>query len=625
MASLSLPTVAEARDTQSALTEPPTHPGGLLVVGFGDPAAADYVTYASRGGRADVKLAADEAVCCLAGPDVRTFSPGSLTTGQVGPSDKSPAALVIFLHRDMTARDRNALDGIVASAAEVPATFVCVVSTGESHDEGGGGQPAEFIVRRLRNRSRRIVVFRPGHILSPHSRASAWIGLLGACYPLVPRRVRGCCVEGDELFAAIEQERRAALDEMDAGPRASRSRRPRNYALLGPNRPWRDWLAQHRTVGPMPMCVTIACTVLALLGAGQLGAVFFGAIARRRPTLQRWNVNQLRPGSFRDLLALYNKYNYRHVKVVGYNNGVNHFGHRYPGKTIVSTVRLDRVVRAGPDGIRADCGATIRKARDFLTRAGQDLYVIPNYSYVCLGTAFFVPIHGSAAAFSCVADTITKVVLYDPVLDRLISTSRDEPDFRDRAYDLNADVLLLRLKLRVKPMARYYVHKEDVESPDATFLLESLRDQRAANAEVRKSNAAGSTVQVIKFYNEAGDADSPVLELPRDSLGRLWDRLEENPVTSFLMHSLTRHLAFHVELFFTAEEFATFWKDHGSLPLRKIQLRYIKKDGLPRSPFRDQDCVSADTFMFRRHRGTFEAYLKRTFAVVRANPGKHSV
>ena len=28
--------------------------------------------------------------------------------------------------------------------------------------------------------------------------------------------------------------------------------------------------------------------------------------------------------------------------------------------------------------------------------------------------------------------------------------------------------------------------------------------------------------------------------------------------------------------------------------------------------------------MFRKHRQTFEAYLKKTFPVVRANPGKHS-
>jgi hypothetical protein len=686
MASLSLPATPERADAKPAFTATPRPAGGLLVAGFADPAAADYVDYARGGNQADITLTADQAVCRLAGPGVRAIASEAFTAGWLRSLDEDITSVVIFLQPRVTAGEQKALDGIIALAAQGRASFVCVVATGEAHNAAGGSELVRSVLRRLRYRVPRIVVFRPGQILSPRSRALANLRHLGALYPLVPRRVRGCCVEGNELFAAIERERKAAPrsdcgtqllgamtsagamstvgmrtrlpvetvpdprnhgqasmhahgnssansgDQLVPKPpvsepdsRARRSRRPRTYALLGPNRPWRDWLAQYRERGPLRRCVTVVCTMLALLGVGQLAAVVFAAISRRHPALLRWNIGTLRPGSFRELLALYNKYNFRHVKVVGYNNGINHFGHRYPGKTIVSTVRLNRVVRAGPEAIRADCGATIRVARDFLTRAGQDLYVIPNYSYVCLGTAFFVPIHGSAAAFSCVADTITNAVLYDPVLDRLIATSRQAPDFRDRAYDLDADVLLLRLTLCVKPKASYYVHQQQIESPDADLLLAGLRDTRAANVEVRKPNAAGTKVQLIKFYNQATDADTPVLELPRDSLGRLWDRLEENRVTSFLMHALTRHLAFHVELFFTAQEFATFWKDHGGLPLRKIQLRYIKRDGLPRSPFRDHDCVSADMFMFRRNRGAFEAYLKRTFPVVRANPGKHSV
>jgi hypothetical protein len=90
------------------------------------------------------------------------------------------------------------------------------------------------------------------------------------------------------------------------------------------------------------------------------------------------------------------------------------------------------------------------------------------------------------------------------------------------------------------------------------------------------------------------------------------------------MHALTRWFAWHVELFFTTEEFATFWKTHQALPLKKIQLRYIRRDGLPHSPFCEHDCVSVDMFMFRWNREVFEAYLKLTFGVVRSNPGKHS-
>src|SRR5262249_59556176 len=144
---------------------------------------------------------------------------------------------------------------------------------------------------------------------------------------------------------------------------------------------------------------------------------------------------------------------------------------------------------------------------------------------------------------------------------------------------------------------------------------------RATNVEIRKSSAARDEVTVARYYRDPGEAPSPVLELPRDALGRLWDRLEENPVTSFLMHALTRHLAWHVELFFTAEEFARFWDTHAEVPLRKIQLRYLRRDGFPHSACHEHDCVSADLFLFRWHRRAFEAYLKRNFAVIRANPG----
>jgi hypothetical protein len=252
------------------------------------------------------------------------------------------------------------------------------------------------------------------------------------------------------------------------------------------------------------------------------------------------------------------------------------------------------------------------------------MYVVPNYSYVCLGTAFFVPIHGSASDYSTVAETIDHVILYDPATDRLIAASRKQPAFREHLYQLTSDVLLLRLRLRVKQKSRYFVHREELERPSAAMLLAALGDRQAANVEVRKGSANSRKVGLSRYYTGEAPADSPALELPRDTLGRLWDRLEENPITSFLMHAATRYFAWHVELFFTAEEFARFWESHESLPLKKIQLRYIRRDGFPNSPFRDHDCISVDTFLLRRHRRKLEAYLSRTFPVVRLNPGKHS-
>ena len=127
-----------------------------------------------------------------------------------------------------------------------------------------------------------------------------------------------------------------------------------------------------------------------------------------------------------------------------------------------------------------------------------------------------------------------------------------------------------------------------------------------------------------RYYQAAGEPRAECLDVPRDAIGRLWDKLEENPLTSFLMHAMARRLIWHVELFFPPDDFGRFWADHRTFPLRKIQLRYIRQDALPYSPFRDHDCVSVDMFMFRWQRARFDAYLKQEFATVRSNPGKHS-
>jgi hypothetical protein len=627
MGSLFLPIPVEERAAPSRETAPAAQEV-LLVVSFGVRAAVDYAAYTSRTGDRHVALVADEGVRRRV--DAATIRAYSLEDVSRSAEKKAReivrfsgvlggrvAALIVFLIPWLTQRDCRLLDDLIFLAGDWQTEFIGVVSTFRVHLGDQAAMATEtHVLTRLKGLGARTVVFRPGHLLCRNSPLSAHLRWLGFCYPLVPERLRSCCIDGDEVFAAIECEREKGDDHLFGGHRL--------YTLLGPNRPWRDLLARHGARGLWRACLTAFSALLALLCVGHLAGLILDLLARRWPALRRWNFDTLRPGSFRELLALYNPHNYRHLKVVGYNNGVNHFGHRYPGKTTVSTVACNRVARAGGGLLKADCGATVRNALDFLAGDGEELPVIPNYSYVCLGTSFFVPIHGSAADVSTVADTITRVVLYDPVRDRLIAARRNEPAFREHVYNLQADVLLLRLYLRVKPKSRYFVQRQTLEDPGSDEILSALGDSRATNVEIRKSHAASATVTVARYYNDPGETSSRLLELPRDALGRLWDRLEENPFTSFLMHALTRYFAWHVELFFTAEEFATFWESHRALPLRKLQLRYIRRDGLPHSPFRDHDCVSVDLFMLRRHRRRFESYLKATFPVVRTNPGKHS-
>jgi hypothetical protein len=590
MDTLCLPTrrLPSARRAEAVATN-----ADLVVVGFGDPVATGYAAHVSGVG---------ERVLLVDEPPEASRSAGWAR------------AVIVFLPTPLSKDRRRAVEQWFRIAADWGTKFVGIVST--SRVDLGDGRAAEaedFVAAQARDLGVPVRVFRAGHVLCAGARATAALQRFGFAYPLVPAWLNGCCVAAAELYAALDHERRCLTP--NGGTRV--------YTLLGPRRPWRDWLAEHRATRAVPLCLTWVCMLLALTGIGQLAGIALFLLARYRASVRWCNVGTLRPASLRDLIALCNRYNCGHVKVVGYNNGVVHFGHRYPGKTIVSTVGCNRARLVANDRLKADCGTTVRQARNLLAAFDRALPVMPNYSYVCLGTAFFVPIHGSASDFSTIADTITRVLLYDPRRDRLIVADRDQPGFGDSLYDMQANVLVLRIYLQVKPQSSYRVRTDVLRNPASAIVMGALRDRTAANVEIRKANAASDLVTVSRYYNEG--ANRPVERtLPRDALGGVWDRLEENPVTSFLMHAFARYCIWHVELFFTAEEFARFWETHRHLPLRKLQMRFIRQDGMPHSPFRSHECVSVDLFMLRRHRRTFEVYLRRTFSVVRTNPGKHS-
>lgn len=516
--------------------------------------------------------------------------------------------LVVFLPRERRAAEAM-LDLVAAAAQAQRPECVCLVSSFAVHCGDANAEHIESLYRtRLESRTDRLIVFRPGHVLCEHSPAARWTRRLGMLVRLIPAQLTSCFVDGDELFAAIARE----MEQSDG--------RNRTFTLLGANRSWRDLAAPPRSL-PGRMLLTIARLVLALLLLGPLVAWLLRRLAPRLSTV---DVHLLRPKSTAELLALYNPYNARHVKIVGYNNGVVHFGHRYPGRTLVSTLHCGRRARVRGDFAQFDAGVTIRRAQDVLSADGKELQVLPNYSYVSLGTAFFVPIHGSASKYSTVAETIESAILYDPVNDRLFAARAGTADFARHLYNAASPVLVLRLTMKVKPKSRYDVKQETVLRPLAATVWNWFHDRLASNVEVRKAGAASPAVTVYR-YSLVESAEAEGLDVPRDRLGRVWDRLEETPGVSWLFHTLSRRLAHHVELFLTEAQFHVFWETHGSQPIAKIQLRFIKQDGYPYSPFRDHDCISADLFMRKKHRPAFEAYLNQHLPGVKMNPGKHSM
>jgi hypothetical protein len=632
--SLSLPTLADRRAL--AVEARPARPARegrddlVLVAGLGDPIAADYAAFVGRGSRGEAVLIEGARSRTSDGLSVRALRPEECarpTPDDVIGRDRVDG-LIVFIGPRLSAARRRELAGLAEMARRWSIGFVGIVGSFRVHlDDPDADEAERFALSQFREVApeSRVVVFRPGHLLGPHSALGHALRRLAPLSPLIPRRLATCVLESSELFAAIESERlegdrRPA--EADAGRVLGRDRR--TFTLLGANTPWPELLRRHRGDSPVQAVASAAATVLSWLLVGQLIALVVASLARLSPRVHQWHVTSLKPRSLRELVSLCHAGNIRCVRVVGYNNGVNHFGHRYPGKTIVSTVRCRRTVRAGRGRLRADCGATVHDAMVRLAEGGEELYVVPNYSYVCLGTAFFVPIHGSAVDYATVADTITRVVLYDPERDRIVSAARHDRDFVENVYNLRSPAVVLRLYLRARPKSRYYVRRQTLTDATAADLLAALRDRDATNVEIRQGHAASPRVTVSRYYTDLDGATGSALELPRDALGRLWDRLEENPVTSFLMHALSRHVAWHTELFFTPAEFETFWRTHAQVALRKIQLRYIQRDGMPHSPFRDEDRVSADLFLFRADKKRFDAYTASTLPTVRYNPGKHS-
>jgi hypothetical protein len=611
----------------SSLTEPATVavPHGvvelpdeevLLVAGFGNRLLVDFVAFAHQEGTRRIAVVSTSELCS----QVNEFAAvcpraGVSTTGWISRwADGRDVTAVIFLGQRLNEPDRSVLETIRQMDVEKRVRRICLVSHFAVHF--GDRQTAAIETEALNRLDPLVaptVIFRPGPVLSPRSRATAYLRALAWCAPLVPTRFRAGCVEGNRLFEAVQH----ALSR-------SHSRRGAVYTVLGPNRPWQQWLQAHKGAGWLQRGLRAIAATLAQLGVGQLAGLLVSLLLRLVPALRQWSYDTLTPTSVRELLALYNPYNFRHVKIVGYNNGVVHFGHRYPEKTVVSAIRCGRVARLHGWTATFDAGIVLRRAIDFLREAGKEFHVLPNYSYISVGTSFFVPIHGSASDFSAMADTIEKVLLYDPGEDSFVAASRGDPAFRHYLYNPDGEIVLLRLRFRVKEKSSYYLERSQLENPTSDEILAILRDERASNVEIRKPRAASPAIDVYRYFTEP-PAGENALAFPKDSLGKVWDRLEENPLTSCLFHGLTRWLAYHVELFFTADEFAVFWQTHGTLPLAKIQLRHIRRDGFPHSPFQHHDCISADLFMLKKHRLAFDAYVKEKFRAIQFNPGKHSL
>lgn len=542
----------------------------------------------------------------------------------------------------------------------------------------------------------RLIVIRTGYVLSPSSSMTRRQKSLRPLRALTGPQLSSTFVSGTTLFSAIDSEleflsplrsrasdvNAVALSATESGPsdqsesgraensvsshatsceeasntgRNSRFRSIRHLTIPGVRRSWQSVLAERTTETHSDDRESLLSVLCRKLGIQWFIAVVIGMLIRLIPSARQVHFDTLKPRTVRELISLYNRHSCGSIQLAGYNNGVNHFGWKFPNKTVVLTTglpgktqlsnssMLDLQEKILASDVKAetnsgqnvdigtigthftvDAGLTLKHCIQELNRHDREFYVVPNYSWISMGTLFFVPVHGSGSQVSTLGDTIEEVLLYDGESEEFIFARRGDRLFRDAMYDTSRHRLLLRLTLRVKPKSVYSVRQETLDNPSAEDILKVFEDPDASNVEIRKNRAANTEIDIRRYY-----VDSPTtagaLEMPRDSIGRVWDRLEETPIASTVFHWFVRTFAFHVELFLLPEEFLIFWQHHKSLPISKIQLRQILKDGITHSACRQASCISADLFMTRNNRDVFLGFISTHLPNVRFNPGKQSL
>lgn len=586
---------------------------------------------------------------------------------------------------------QTSLEQTIASfrKAVTPRKLPEVVQPGHPHTRQCGGLEENECSSTAKNSGSRMTVIRTGYLLSPSSPITRRLKTLRRLRALIGPQLASTFVPGPTLFSAINSELAlmhlaadGGIEEKSESPTHPCERREnvrrylasqgissggaisggvfsdcgliRYVTILGHRRPWQSVLEDCTKATSAVDYGAILKTICRWTGLQWLIEMLVRNLICMVPSARQIDFHTLKPRTVHEIISLYNRHNFQYVQIAGYNNGVNHFGWKFPDRTVVLTSGLsgetrlsnslmpERAIGIPEQGgaaldnstvpeyaagtgtyLTVDSGLTLKHCIQELERHDREFYVVPNYSWISMGTLFFVPIHGSGSQVSTLGDTIEDILLYDAVAEEFRYSCRGEEFFRDAMYDTSQHRLLLRLSLRVKRKSIYSVRHEKLEDPSAEDVLRCFEDADCSHVEIRKHRAADSAIDIRRYYVDSSSTPG-VMEMPRDRIGRVWDRLEETPIASTLFHWFVRTFAFHVELFLTPEEFAIFWKHHKSLSISKIQLRQILRDNITHSACRWSNCISADLFLMRSNRVEFLGFLSTHLPNVRHNPGKQS-
>jgi hypothetical protein len=540
------------------------------------------------------------------------MAPGQAAQTLQNPARISGIVAAVFAPFPFASRDEDELRRVTERLLRQRVARIVLVHSIAAHfGDRQAMELEEQLQRRCAESSVRLQVLRTGFLCGKES-AIRWRRTAAFRY-LVSESIRSTFVRIPELSGAL---RRIMLSDESGSANMT--------TLLGTSRSWAEVLTENLSGRPVERLVDSVCRVLGTLGGRMLTALLLMLWIQGRSGRRVYNFQTIRPRSQAELLSLCSIENTEYIVVCGHNNGINHFGWRFSGRTAVPTTDSGQQIEIQENSVLVDAGITLKKCADALEAAGKQLPVMPNFSYIGVGTAFFVPIHGSGSAISTLGDAIEWVRLFDCCEQRFLEATRDEPIFRQAMYDRSGARVLLQLRIRIQDKTSYSVQKEVLHAPGSAEVWNIFADPHASNIEIRKHRGTCDDIDVARYFEADSDSRGQ-LDAPRDAIGRVWDRIEENRLSAWLFHWFVRTSGYHVELFLRRDEFDIFWRHHGSLRLSKIQLRFVKKDGMPNSPFSDADCVSADLYMSRRQRKSFQRFLREHLPHVKNNPGKQSL
>ena len=139
--------------------------------------------------------------------------------------------LIVFVGPRLSSAKRQELAGLAEMARRWSIGFVGIVGSFRVHLDDPDAEEAErFALSRFRKVTpeSRVVVFRPGHLLGPHSALSRALRRLAPLSPLIPRRLATCVLE---CIGAVRHDRigaarrgrtaRRGQHRSDPGPRST--------------------------------------------------------------------------------------------------------------------------------------------------------------------------------------------------------------------------------------------------------------------------------------------------------------------------------------------------------------------------------------------------------------------